>query len=146
MTAIDYLHDLEQRGMTIRLRADGRLGVSPQELLTDDIRNGIRQHKEGMVEALILREKAERLFGGQIAMEMEQAGQKPDEAPDLPGLLVWWDTNKHRLSMPMMLGPAVTLESVEVIDRWINDCLENGNCRGRVEAQLKWIRKAAEQQ
>ena len=48
--------------------------------------------------------------------------------------------------MPMMLGPAVTLESIEIMDRWINDCLENGNCRGRVEAQLKWIRKAVEQQ
>jgi hypothetical protein len=145
MTAIDYLHDLEKRGMTIRLRADGRLGVGPVELLTQSVQDGIRQHKQGIIEALHLRQKAENLFGGQMALYLEQANHT-DEAPDLPDLLTWWDTNKHGLPMPLILAPAVALVSIEIMDRWVNDCLENGNCRGRVEAQLRCIRKAAEQQ
>ena len=146
MTAIECLHHLESLGLVVRLKPDGRLGVSPSELITDDVQAMIRKHREGIVEALLLAERAERIFGGVIASQMAAVTSSPqDDAPDLPELLTWWDRKKSTLPLPLKLAPGVTLTGTDKLDTWINDTL-TGGARSRVAAQLRWIRKAAEQQ
>ncbi len=51
-TTLDFLAALRRRGFAVRIREDGRLGVTPAERLSADNRDALREHKEAILDLL----------------------------------------------------------------------------------------------
>lgn len=146
------LATLESLGLSVRVKADGRLGVSPTDLLTPELNDSIRQHKDGLLGLVEARDcvRPEALWPG-----IEQDGWDVNpfrweswtptdgDTPDLPELVAWWDKEGRTAAMPLTLAPGVVVTDLKTLEGWVNENLTAGR-RTAVAEQLRWLRRAIE--
>lgn len=147
MTPIELLRHLESLGFALRVKEDGRLGVSPSEKLTPELRDAIQTNKEDLLSLLEIGGiyDPEKIWPGIRDPDWRgiTSSTPLDECSDLPDLLRWWDEVRKTIKTPLVLAPGVVIDSLDVFEGWVNRLLTAG-VRKPVAEQLRWVRKVVD--